>query len=911
MATIAPMQPTSGGIDLGRPGQQLLPGYVVKLLKTLKIPFGTDRGLTGIDVDPTVNLVGHIFECIGALREVNKVYRAKGSLASRSVGTRVLFGFTSELGNILLDAITFDPPVELKDAALYYAQVASNIMTVFPEIASQVTPSTGKVLLHQTALKTSSTMAIESLKMVLKAYPAAAWTTDRTGALPLHWITHNASCNSEMISLLITANPKGPWVSDMDGYLPLHWAVNQNMPNIDVVAALISANASAAAKPCNKGSLPIHWCVNRERPHIGVLKALAQVHPDGVRTFDKSGWLPLHQCVNRSDISFEAMNVLVDLYPQALQCPNANGQLPLHRAIDQSSPNVDAIRMMLNAFPGAVKVADDEGYLPLHLALDCSRPNPILAAVLLEQYPESAFHKSKDGLLPIHCIISSMHPVIEIIQQLLTIFPDSSEIMAVDLIPLDETADPETWQGEWIEKRWTPLSRAIDRGLDAIVVLFRDALNMARHSQPLERISSSPAMPQRLNNTSSQARMLPPQAKPPLHNLANLQSIEGQPLSAMPQQQHHLHPQQDGYNSSYAGPSTSSVEAGNNPRNRLVLGGNLDNEDDMRIENNLRTPLQPSPTQYGGGGDEVNDLNQNSRMNRSGNVPPPLRDRAPGGSVLRTPGGQSTHDLKRHASRERNSESRERDRERRKRRDNSESRGHRQRSSGDEREKRTASRHRSNRDVRDRDRDRDRERDRDRDRGGERDDNPDDDYYDEERRYRSSGGGRQSSSKHNQSNRPRTKEEPTDAPPYRMPTGERMYENDLDSEDLRVVEEGLQDLNMSNKHNRPSSSKNHTRNMQEDDRDLTNQYTSTPSTKISPTNGSHRPQSSTQPQSLLDAANAKPFTRRGLSAGTSRKQEDYTKFKQDHSRDAHPDDYQPVTLNVHDPNNPVNIDELV
>jgi hypothetical protein len=120
MATIAPFQ---GGMDIGRPGQQLLPAYVSKLLKTLKIPFGTDRAMGGVDVDPTVNLVSHIVDCVGALRDVNKVYRAKGSLVARSVGTRVLFGLTAELGNVLLDAITFDPPADLLDSATYYAQV--------------------------------------------------------------------------------------------------------------------------------------------------------------------------------------------------------------------------------------------------------------------------------------------------------------------------------------------------------------------------------------------------------------------------------------------------------------------------------------------------------------------------------------------------------------------------------------------------------------------------------------------------------------------------------------------------------------------------------------------------------------------------------------------------------------------
>eukprot|EP01038_Epipyxis_sp_PR26KG_P014034 gene14034-18822_t len=505
--------------DIGRPGQQLLPGYVVKLLKTLKIPFGTDRTMNGVDIDPTIALVGHIVDCLGALRDVNKIYRAKGSLASRSVGTRVMFGFTAELGNILLDAITFDPPVELADSTNYYSQIAGSILNVFPEIAAQVTPSTGKVLLHHTALKTSSMMAMDSLKMVVKAFPAGAWTTDRTGALALHWITHNPHCSQEMINYIINANPKGPWVADIDGYLPLHWAVNQDIPNIDVVATLINANASAAAKACLKGSLPLHWCVNRDRPNMNVLKALLQVHPDGVRTFDKTGWLPIHQCVNRSDVSLDALSLLIELYPQGLQCPNVNGQLVLHRALDQTSPNPDVMQIVLNAFPGASKVADDEGYLPIHLALDCARPNAVIARMLLEAFPEAAFHKSKDGLLPIHCIISALHPVVEIIQLLLSIFPDSTESMAVDVIPVDETADPETWQGEWIEKRWTPLSRAIDRGLDAIVILFRESLNNTNiHNKNNGFRAGGP-----INNAS--AKTLQPQSRPPINNIIATNSV--------------------------------------------------------------------------------------------------------------------------------------------------------------------------------------------------------------------------------------------------------------------------------------------------------------------------------------------------------------------------------------------------
>ena len=59
-------------IDENRPGQRLLPAYAVKMLKYLKINFGTDKSI-GLDVDPTMDLLAHIIECVGILRDVNKV----------------------------------------------------------------------------------------------------------------------------------------------------------------------------------------------------------------------------------------------------------------------------------------------------------------------------------------------------------------------------------------------------------------------------------------------------------------------------------------------------------------------------------------------------------------------------------------------------------------------------------------------------------------------------------------------------------------------------------------------------------------------------------------------------------------------------------------------------------------------
>jgi len=93
--------------EKSKPGQQLLPEGVVKFLKTLNILFGTSDDHDKVDYDPTVALVNHIVECVGALRDVNRVYVGKGSVAAKSIGTRALFGLTSEMSSLMLGALLY------------------------------------------------------------------------------------------------------------------------------------------------------------------------------------------------------------------------------------------------------------------------------------------------------------------------------------------------------------------------------------------------------------------------------------------------------------------------------------------------------------------------------------------------------------------------------------------------------------------------------------------------------------------------------------------------------------------------------------------------------------------------------------------------------------------------------------
>jgi len=72
-----------------------------------------------------------------------------------------------------------------------------------------------------------------------------------------------------------------------------------------------------------------------------------------------------------------------------------------------------------------------------------------------------------------------------------------------------------------MEKRWTPLSRAIDRGLDAIVMLFRDALNGAKQFNGTH-LHNGPPGP-----SNASMRHLQPQSAPPINNLMDTQFAAG------------------------------------------------------------------------------------------------------------------------------------------------------------------------------------------------------------------------------------------------------------------------------------------------------------------------------------------------------------------------------------------------
>ena len=89
-----------------------------------------------------------------------------------------------------------------------------------------------------------------------------------------------------------------------------------------------------------------------------------------------------------------------------------------------------------------------------------------------------------DGHLPLHCILNNDDPDLPTVGRLIELYPQGVQHVAVDLVPVLDGADPATWTGELKEKRWTPLSRAIEKGLRSVIPLLQSALPKAVDDGP-------------------------------------------------------------------------------------------------------------------------------------------------------------------------------------------------------------------------------------------------------------------------------------------------------------------------------------------------------------------------------------------------------------------------------------------
>ena len=450
-----------------------------ELLDRLGIVYGLQPNplkLADVDVDPSLSLINHIWDCMSALNDVNKRYRKRESKAS-VIGSLCTFGFNMEIGRIVNNLVTMDAFVQDDTANDAILSTAVNIFKKFPNVARNQHKDSGRALIHHLAHNVSPHIAADMTAIHTNLFPKLTGMKDKSGAIALHWATVNKRADLRAIKPLIDAFPPGCATRDSDGLTPLHWAVMKDEPDHDIIKLLINSYPKALDMAANDGSYPIHALLKKQHPSSAIISTVVQSNLNVMQKKDNEGMLPIHKYINRGHLTdMEIVWQLLDAYPKCSSRTDNKRRTALHIAVDHPSPSEECVKALLLQYSRASELPDLDGYLPLHYCLDGDRSSPSVAKILIQAYPPAVSKATNDGYLPLHCLLCNDEPDLDLLKKLIQLFPQGVQQVAVDLMPIDETADPLTWTGPVKEKRWTPLSRAIERGLLEVINILQAAL---------------------------------------------------------------------------------------------------------------------------------------------------------------------------------------------------------------------------------------------------------------------------------------------------------------------------------------------------------------------------------------------------------------------------------------------------
>mmetsp|Transcript_13043 Transcript_13043/g.19670 ORF Transcript_13043/g.19670 Transcript_13043/m.19670 type:complete len:614 (-) Transcript_13043:290-2131(-) len=467
----------------------VLSAFATSLLQDLRAQQDSHHSTEDCDISDDVLVFKHIVDCVSVMHELylSRISSTEEKYSPHSQTQRkkkksLHAGLVASIGKVLQEAIIADSSLFGDDKSSVGNRVATSkhILLRFPAFSLQRLTSKNTPFIHYAAYNSQS---LELVRIIHDLNGDAVFQEDADGALPLHWATLNTT-TPDIALFLLQAYPKAVEHADRSGYLPLHWVVNQSSPVLRVVESLLESYTGAATAPSISGALPLHWAVNRSSPDVDVVKTLLAAHPQGVKHACKDQWLPLHYASNRANPSLSVMQLLIDAYPDSVSIRNTDGQVPLHRLLDRHNPSRRAVKTLIQACPATLRAADVEGYLPLHISLDGTQPPSVkLVQMLVQSCFQSVKHKTLDGLLPIHLAMkmedadeeeksrqyspkedSKSSRVLAIIKELVSLYPESAHEVAVDVIPLQTGANPDTWDGPWRKHRWTPMSLALSHG---------------------------------------------------------------------------------------------------------------------------------------------------------------------------------------------------------------------------------------------------------------------------------------------------------------------------------------------------------------------------------------------------------------------------------------------------------------
>lgn len=286
----------------------------------------------------TTKLVGHMFECLGALQHLVRA-------------------------NLSVIPTNFDETQSVND---------QNIRSV------------GR-LLHE--MVTIYGLCGDTITALLEADPDAAGVEDNLGRLPLHVCCDRDEPWMDVLVLLVEAKPEALNCRDGGGRLPLHIALDRQKPSLEVVKYLVQANPAAASARRGVGRLPIHYACFSDEPSVDIIQCLLKSHPGGAEATDVYGKLPLHYVADKACPSFYSIQCLLEAYPKGASVCDSHQYTPLHVAVKAGNIDLRIISLLLIADPQGASRQGQYGKLPLHIAVESQNPSELAVQMLVAAYP--------------------------------------------------------------------------------------------------------------------------------------------------------------------------------------------------------------------------------------------------------------------------------------------------------------------------------------------------------------------------------------------------------------------------------------------------------------------------------------------------------------------------------------------
>jgi hypothetical protein len=203
---------------------------------------------------------------------------------------------------------------------------------------------------------------------------------------------------------------------------------------------LALADPAAVSQPSLRdGTTALHIAASSAATSPAVLRRLLQLESRSVRTADARGRLPLHWALDSAYPSLEKVQVLLEAFTHAASRSDYGGLLPLHvLAAASSSPQgffgagrvgmlpwgttveqgrqerQRVLELLLRQAPDAPRVrCHARGYLPLHYASDSPTPCPRFVAALLAAHRNGATTKATSSReLPLHMSLKHVNATI-------------------------------------------------------------------------------------------------------------------------------------------------------------------------------------------------------------------------------------------------------------------------------------------------------------------------------------------------------------------------------------------------------------------------------------------------------------------------------------------------------------------